>query len=138
MSGVDASLSGGVSEHDRKVVEMLYRAIQGETDLLDSVLAPDWEDIPGVPGQKPGPDGLRPLIDAITAAFRDCTVTIHEIVGSEGRVAVRAEWVGRHTGEWLGVAPTGRVERMRVHEFHHIENGRITHTWHLDDRFGWQ
>lgn len=26
---------------------------------------------------------------------------------------------------------------MALHEFHHVENGRLTHTWHLEDWFGW-
>lgn len=59
------------------------------------------------------------------------------MVGGPGRVAVRLEITGTHLGEWFGVAPTGRRFVLPLHEFHHIENGRLTHTWHLEDWFGW-
>jgi len=50
---------------------------------------------------------------------------------------VRAEITGTHKGAWFGVAPTNKTYRIPIHEFHHIENGRLTHTWHLEDWFGW-
>ena len=54
-----------------------------------------------------------------------------------GRAAMRAEITGTHTGAWFGAAPTGKAFRMALHEFHCIGNGRLTHTWHLEDWFGW-
>jgi len=80
---------------------------------------------------------MKPLIQGFLAAFPDTRIVIHEIIGAPGRAAVRAEITGTHQGEWFGVAPTGKAFRMAMHEFHHIENGRITHTWHLEDWFGW-
>jgi len=40
-------------------------------------------------------------------------------------------------GEWFGIAPSNTAFRMPIHEFHAIEDGKITHTWHLEDWFGW-
>jgi predicted ester cyclase len=48
---------------------------------------------------------------------------------------VRAEITGVHSGEWFGIAPTNQSFCMPIHEFHYIENGRLTHTWHLEDWF---
>ena len=39
-------------------------------------------------------------------------------------------------GKVMGVAPTGKTVNMALHEFHHLENGKLTHTWHLEDWFG--
>lgn len=64
-------------------------------------------------------------------------MTIHDVVGEDGRAAVRAELTGTHTGEWFGVAPTRRSFVMALHEFHRLDEGRLTHTWHLEDWFGW-
>ena len=50
---------------------------------------------------------------------------------------MRADIVGTHRGEWFGVAPTGKRFVLPIHDFHHIENGRVTRTWHLEDWFGW-
>ena len=59
------------------------------------------------------------------------------MIGDSGRIGVRAEITGTHAGPWFGVPPSGRRFAMALHEFHRIEDGRLTHTWHLEDWFGW-
>lgn len=127
----------GATEDERRIVATLYRAIGGEPDLLDGVLAPDWEDVPSAPGQRPGPEGLKPHIAEFHACFADARVVLHDVVAASGRVAVRGELVGVHRGEFLGVPATGRASSIRIHEFHQIENGRIARSWHLEDLHGW-
>ncbi len=129
----------GVTPQERHAIETLYRAFSdGDPDLLDGVLAADWQDIPLAPHQAPGRDGIKPLIAEFRAAFPDLRITINEIIGAAGRIAVRAEIAATHQGSWFGVAPTGRPFRIPLHEFHYVADGRITHTWHLEDWFGWQ
>ena len=136
MSDTASNVTGLTSE-ERTALETFYLAFQGEPDLLDQVVTPDWQDIPLTPNQKPGRDGAKPVIRAFAAAFPDMKITNHDMMGGEGRAGVRAEITGTHTGEWFGVAPTGKSFRMPLHEFHRIENGQLTHTWHLEDWFGW-
>ena len=126
-----------LSAEEIRSIETLYRAFtESNPDLLDEACTSDWQDIPLLPGQGPGPDGLKKLMPMFLNAFPDLTIVVHEIVGSEGRAGVRASIVGTHSGEIFGVAPTGRVVEVALHEFHHLRDGRITHTWHLEDWFG--
>ncbi len=128
----------GLTPAERLAVETFYRAFSaGNSGLLDQAVTPDWQDIPLAPGQEPGREGMKPLIAGFLAAFPDARVTVHEIIGAPGRAAVRAEITGTHKGEWFGVAPIGKAFSMRLHEFHHLEGGRLTHTWHMEDWFGW-
>jgi predicted ester cyclase len=128
----------GLTPEEQRAVEMLYRAFSdGNPDLLDEAVTTDWQDIPLAPHQQRGRDGMKPLIRQFAAAFPDLEIQILEIIGAPGRAAVRAVITGTHTGEWFGIAPTGRSFQMAVHEFHQIDNGRLTHTWHLEDWFGW-
>ncbi len=127
----------GLTRQERVAVETLYRAFQGKPELLDQAIMLDWQDIPLAPGQQPGREGMKSLIAGFAAAFPDVEITVHEIIGAPGRAAVRAEITGTHKGEWFGVAPTGKAFRMALHEFHRIQDGQITHTWHLEDWFGW-
>tara|TARA_R110002124_G_scaffold59770_1_gene164621 strand:- start:180 stop:749 length:570 start_codon:yes stop_codon:yes gene_type:complete len=120
-----------------KAIETFYCAFEGKPELLDDAVAADWQDIPLAPGQIAGRDGMKPLIADFGAAFPDAKVTIHEIISAPGRAAVRAVISGTHEGEWFGIAPTGKTCQLAIHEFHHIANGRLTHTWHLEDWFGW-
>jgi len=129
----------GVTTEEQRAIETLYRAFgEGNPDLLDEAVTPDWQDIPLAPHQAPGRDGIKPLIAEFRAAFPDLTITILEIIGAGGRIAVRAEMAGTHRGTWFGRNATGRPFRIALHEFHYVAGGRITHTWHLEDWLGWQ
>ncbi|WP_225767716.1 ester cyclase [Inquilinus sp. Marseille-Q2685] len=128
----------GLTPVERRAVETLYRAFnEADPDLLDTAVTEDWQDTPLAPHQKPGRDGMKPLIGEFVAAFPDVRITLFEIIGAPGRAAVRGRISGTHTGEWFGIAPTGKPFEMPMHEFHHIADGKLTHTWHLEDWFGW-
>lgn len=137
MSDKQAMGVHGVAPEDLSAIENFYKAFEGRADLLDLAVVEDWQDIPLAPHQQPGREGMKPLIEGFKAAFPDVKVTIHEVIGAEGRVAVRATITASHAGEWFGVSPTAKPFEMRIHEFHHLANGRLTHTWHLEDWFGW-
>ncbi len=127
----------GLPPEQRITIETFYQAFAGDPDLLDQVVAADWQDIPPAPGQGPGAEGVKPVIRLFKSAFPDLRIVVKEVIGVSGRLAVRAEIVGTHYGEWFGIPPTGKSFRLPLHEFHRIENGRLTHTWHLEDWFGW-
>ena len=83
-----------------------------------------------------GPDGLKKLFPMFLKAFPDMKVVVHEIVGTSGHGGVRASMTGTHLGEIFGIAPTGKSVDVALHEFHHLRDGRVTHTWHVEDWFG--
>lgn len=126
-----------LSTRDRATIVLLYRAFAGEPELLDQVVTPDWQDIPLAPGQAPGPEGIKPMIAGLKQAIPDVAITVHEVIAEGDRIGVRAEISGTHAGTWFGVAPTGRAFTVALHDFHRIKNGRLTHTFHLEDWFGW-
>ena len=122
---------------ERTLFEKFYSAFaENDLDLLKAVVTPNWQDIPLAPGQGPGPDGIAPLLGYFKAAFPDMKIVIHEIFGTGERVAVRAEIKGTHRAEFFGIAPTNKDVSIALHEFHYVREGRITHTWHLEDWFG--
>jgi steroid delta-isomerase-like uncharacterized protein len=120
-----------------------YRAFAGHPDELAAVLSPDWEDLPAAPGQLPGPGGARPIIDQLARALGDLEIVVHEVIATDevaatgsGPVAVRAEIRGVHRDTLLGAPASGRPVSIALHEFHDLENGRITRTRHLEDWYG--
>lgn len=122
---------------ERTSVETFYRAFtKGEPDLVDEVLSSDWKDIPLAPGQPDGPEGIKPIILSIKDAFPDFEVTIHDVLHTPGRMAVRAEFHGTHLGALFGVEATGKKVSFRSHEFHEFTAGKISKTWHMEDWFG--
>ncbi len=122
---------------ERTAVETLYRAFSDkDPDLVDTVLASDWDDILLAPGQEPGPNGIKAIIRSFVQAFPDVRIDIHDIVQEPGKIGVRAEISGTHRGEIFGIAPTNKHVRFRLYEFHTLEQGRIVTTWHMEDWFG--
>ena len=123
-----------------QLVATFNRAFSGDTDLLDRVVTPDWEDIPLNPGQGPGP-GPKPTIKGVGESFTDVEIVVHDVIdgrGSDGngKGGVRAEMRGTHTGALFGIPATGQAVRIPIHEFHDVHDGRLARTWHLEDWFG--
>lgn len=137
LSIAEQAQSTGLTQQELNAIETLYRAFnERNPDLLDEACCPDWQDIPLSPGQEPGRDGFKKLMPVFFAAFPDLKLEIHEVIGSHGRAGVRLSLVGTHRGELFGVAASNQQVRVAFHEFHHLLDGRLTHTWHLEDWFG--
>jgi len=122
---------------ERLAVETLYRAFTEKNPaLVDTVLAPQWDDIPLAADQGPGPEGIKPIIRGLGEAFPDVQIVIHDMIQEPGKIGVRAEISGTHQGEFFGIAPTGKKVSFRLHEFHTLSDGLVTTTWHMEDWFG--
>jgi predicted ester cyclase len=122
---------------ERQAVQRLYDAFSLKNpDLIDAAVSPDWQDIPLAPGQGPGPEGMKPVIRSVIAAFPDVQIVVHDLLQLPGRIAVRGEITGTHQGDLFGIAPTGKAVAFRIHEFHALDGQRITTTWHMEDWFG--
>jgi SnoaL-like polyketide cyclase len=84
---------------ERQAVETFYRAFTDQNpDLVDEAVTPDWKDIPPALGQRPGPQGSKPIIRSVIAAPPDVRITIQEMMQTPGKVGVRAEIAGTHRG----------------------------------------
>ncbi|WP_158827392.1 ester cyclase [Mucilaginibacter lacusdianchii] len=101
--------------------------------VVDTILATNWQDIPLAPGQKDGPEGYKELVQGFAQAFPDVSIKIHEIFGTHERVGVRAEISFTHSSKFMGIAPTQEKVTIALHEFHHLKDGKVTKTWHLED-----
>jgi predicted ester cyclase len=122
------------------VVRQFYRAMStGDASLLDEILAEDWEDIPLPPGTRLGRESFKTQgLGWIRTVFPDFTVTNEDvIVSADGsKVAVRSVSGGTHTGEVLGIPPTGKKVEFRAFDIHQLAGGVIVRTWHLEDFLG--
>lgn len=106
----------------------------GDETRVGQVLADTWEQIPLDEHSSPGPDGFRELIGFLQGAFTDLTITVDDVLTAGNRVAIRTTTRGTHTGNPVrGIPASGRTIEFRASDFHEIVDGRITHSWHLED-----
>jgi predicted ester cyclase len=125
-----------LSAEERYAIEKFYSAWKlKQPQLLDEVCTPDWKDIPLGPGQADGPQGLKDIISYFTSRFPDIEINILEIFGTHERAGVRAQIIFTHNEELLGIPPSGNKVAITLHEFHYLKDGKLTHTWHLEDWF---
>ncbi|MER6443138.1 ester cyclase [Streptomyces sp. NPDC001185] len=125
-----------------KIVLRFYEALNtGDAALIGEVtsdlLAPDWKNNPLPPGGAPGRESFAPTVGWLRSVFPDLTIGHEDIVASADgtKVAVRSVSRGTHKGEILGVPATGRTVQYRAFDIHHLEDGRIVQSWHLEDFF---
>ncbi|HEX4576587.1 MAG TPA: ester cyclase, partial [Edaphobacter sp.] len=114
-----------------------YEAIgTHKLELLNDVLTADWLDLPPSPGQKPGPEGVKPILQGFIDAFPDLVATIEEVIGEEHRAAARVSLSGTHLGPLMGLPASGKYMTLWLHEFHTFREGRISVTRHMEDWMG--
>ncbi|VVV02434.1 ester cyclase [Mesonia sp.] len=133
----NTNLVNGLTQEEIGTIETFYSAWKKNIpELLNEVCTPDWQDIPLAPDQQEGPIGLQIIMSKLIDTFPDIEVVIHEIFGTHERAGVRAELKFTHNKDLLGIPSTNRKVAIALHEFHHLKNGKLTHTWHLEDWFG--
>ena len=137
MSVNQNAVPSGLSKVETQSIGKFYQAFnERKPDLLDEVFSSDWEDMNPAPGQEPGAKGFKKMMPIFFTAFPDLKIEVDETVGVSGRAGVRARMVGTHQGEIFGVAGSQQPIEVRLYEFHHLREGRVSHTWHLEDWFG--
>jgi predicted ester cyclase len=61
---------------------------------------------------------------------------IEDLIAEEDRVAVRVTAHGRHTGEFIGLAPSGREYTISEMHIFHVRDGKIAEHWRDADMLG--
>jgi predicted ester cyclase len=116
------------------IVRSFYEPFStGATSVYDTILAEDWVDHPLGPGQQPGREGFKPLIEMFRSVFPDLQVINEDVIVCGDKAAVRSAWRGTHQGELLGIPATGRPVEFMTIDIHRVENDQIVETWHIED-----
>jgi steroid delta-isomerase-like uncharacterized protein len=62
-------------------------------------------------------------------AFPDVTIEVEDIVVEENRIAFRSVMRGTHSGEFMGLAPTGRQITVGLVDIIRVESGQFAEQW---------
>jgi predicted ester cyclase len=80
-----------------------------------------------------GPVGR--IRDRLTG-FPDLSTTIEDMFVSGDKLAITLIWRGTHTGEYGGVAATGKRVEVRDTAIWHFQDGKVSEILTLQDQFG--
>ncbi|WP_164851263.1 ester cyclase [Larkinella soli] len=122
--------------HNRRLIEAYFQEVwnEGRLDRLDDLLTPDYRNhSSSIPNPQPGPEGLKPIVQAIRNAFPDLNYRIEDLIVTEDRVVARVVMSGTQTGDFFGIAPTGRRIEVSQMNIEAVRDGRIAEHWRLTD-----
>lgn len=106
---------------------------RGRVELIDSLVDSKFRNHTAMPGQSADRNGVRVATEALHDAFSDFRVEIVHCVGQGDTVATHKVFCGTHTGDWAGVAASGRPVEFAVMDFTRYRNGLWTDHWSVAD-----
>lgn len=80
----------------------------------------------GAPGEITGPAAAKAAIDALHHEQFDAKPELTTLVVGEGTAAAELNFVGAHTGEFAGIAATGKAVAVPYSVFYELADGKIT------------
>jgi steroid delta-isomerase-like uncharacterized protein len=106
----------------------------GDLDACMARLAPDFViNLAELPEPMYGRETWRQGAELMKHAFPDIEAHIQDILAAQDRVALRLTFHGTHSGEFQGLAASGRRIEYVSHEFYRVADGVIAEEWICSD-----
>ena len=84
---------------------------------------------------RPGVPGLKDHYTALLNGFPDMRAEIDDIVADDEKVMHLFMFFGTHKGEFLGIAPTGKLVRAAGVHIHLFRDGVAIEVWQILDTY---
>jgi steroid delta-isomerase-like uncharacterized protein len=125
------------SEEDKAIVRRFINAFEvNDQATIKEVLAPDYM---AHGAGAPGPldrETVAQRISIFSAAFSELRVTYEDQIAEGDKVVSRLTWRGTHTGDFFGLAPTGKPVVVSAVSIERIKDGKIVERWFNQDDLG--
>ena len=123
-----------MSEEDRNkaLLRRFYEELwsKGNLEAIPELVAGDFVDHHPLPGAPPGLEGLAALVVMWRTAFPDMREICEDLISEGDKVVGRFTMRGTHTGEFMGVPPTGRRVTMSGIDIVRVAGGKISEFWY--------
>ena len=96
----------------RRLIEEVYN--QGNMNVVDELVAPDFLDHAAVPEHQHGIDGFKHVMQWVRKFSSDVHYDIDDIISEGEKVGVRMTQSSTHTGTVRGIPPLARVSRSTM------------------------
>lgn len=98
-----------------------------------AILAPGFAFRGSLGPERSGVEGFLDYMRSVHTALDGYTCTIEDLVATEGRVAARMRFAGRHQATFFGIEATGLEIAWAGAAFFTMAEGRIAKLWVLGD-----
>jgi len=119
----------------RRLIDVAFN--QGDTTIVDSLVVENPIDHMQVPpGMPTGRAGLKQMIMMYRAAFPDLNIKVEDIMVEDDRLIAYTVMTGTHSGELMGMKPTGKPVRVEGFDRVRFEGDRMAEHWGTSDDAG--
>ncbi len=109
---------------------------QKKIAVIDELMDANYVEHNPAPGQEPGTESMKQMMGMFFAAFPDMQSHIDFMVAEGDIVAGRMTTTGTHTGDFMGIAATGKKITMTETHIVRIANGKAVDHWGNGDELG--
>ena len=122
---------------NKKIVRRALEEPWSDLSVLDEVIDSGYVGYdPAQPEPLRGPQGAKENIEQYRSAFEGAQITVKEQVAEGDYVASRWEGRGRHTGELMGISPTGKDITVSGQTISRLAGGKIVEEYTNWDTLG--
>ena len=126
-------MATGNKEIVRRVLEDVWK----DPGVIDELISTDYVGYdPALPEPIRGPQGAKANYSQYREAFEGAQITVKDQIAEGDTVATRWEGRGRHTGEIMGIPPTGKDTVVEGLNLSRIKDGKIVEEWSNWDTLG--
>ena len=120
--------------------KLIYRSheqvlVGGHLNLIDEIYADDFENkSPGLPDHlRRGHNSMRAQYTFLRSAFTEMELVSDQETIEGDLIGLHWIWKAKHTGEFLGIPPTGVQVQIEGFDIIQIYGGRIHAAWIIQD-----
>lgn len=127
-----------MSVANKQLLERFFKAVLegGDLSAIDEMVAPGFVDHQPAPGQGSGVEGVKQFVTGVRGGMSNLQVDVEHLIAEGDFVASHVTIRGRHTGDLMGVPPSGKHVTVRISDVVRIQNGKVTERWGVEDMSG--
>jgi steroid delta-isomerase-like uncharacterized protein len=107
--------------------------LAGNFDNWGEIVAEDFVDNDPMQGLPATHEGLRAGAAMVAATFEDGAIEADYLETGDGRIVENWVFTGRHTGDAMGIPPSGESVQIRGIEIWRVDGGKIAERWGVVD-----
>ena len=122
----------GLASANKAIIQYLMEEIdRGNFAVIDECYDRQYVDRnpSAVRSLAPGIEGVKKAFAIFARAFPDTRHVIQDLVAEGDKVVARIWARGTHTGELMGIPPTGQVVEMTNIAIYRLAHGKIVERW---------
>ncbi len=128
-----------MSEENKAVYRRAWNELinQANLDIVDELFAPNYV-FHDPHFAMSGRDELKGFAAALHGGFSDIRFSIDDMIADGDKVLKRFTLTCTHTGDFMGIPPSGKRLTLTGLTLGRIANGQIVEDWEGADWLGWQ